>query len=102
MMMLVADDMSFGSGIIMTDQLRELVINGRFLMQPTTGVQRVAREITREIDHLVANGDVPLRVRLVCEADADIGDLNLRAMQVERTRHAHGHVWEQFVLPRHV
>ncbi len=86
----------------MTDQLRELVINGRFLMQPTTGVQRVAREITREIDHLVANGDVPLRVRLVCEADADIGDLNLRTTQVERTRHAHGHVWEQFVLPRHV
>lgn len=86
----------------MADQWQELVINGRFLMQPTTGVQRVAREVVREIDHLVARGDVPLRLRLVCEARADIGDLDLRVTRVERTKRGHGHVWEQTVLPRHI
>lgn len=87
----------------MTDPLSELVINGRFLMQPTTGVQRVARELTRALDHMAATGALSCSLRLVCERDADISDLGLRATRVDRVGgRISGHLWEQFVLPRHV
>ncbi|RDE06327.1 glycosyltransferase family 1 protein [Sphingomonas aracearum] len=79
-----------------------LVINGRFLTQPTTGVQRVARELTREIDRMVARGEVDMRVRLVCEQLADFTDMELEAVEVERVGASSGHLWEQTVLPRHV
>ncbi|OYU35996.1 glycosyltransferase family 1 protein [Novosphingobium sp. PASSN1] len=89
----------------------EVVINGRFLMQPVTGVQRVARELTRAIDRLVADEGLPVRLRLVCEPDAELDDLVLRAAHVERAGSAlsaklgwriGGHAWEQLVLPGRV
>lgn len=76
-----------------------LAINGRFLTQATTGVQRVAREISREIDALVAAGEADFDVRLLCQRDADLGDLRFRAIRVERIGHAVGHGWEQLALP---
>lgn len=83
----------------MTNRPKDLVINGRFLTQQTTGVQRVARELTRELDHLVAEGNTPLRLRLICEPRADVTDLDLRVTQVERVGGASGHRWEQVLLP---
>ncbi|MDF8335259.1 glycosyltransferase family 4 protein [Novosphingobium cyanobacteriorum] len=76
-------------------------------MQPVTGVQRVAREVVRAMDQLVADRQLPwaahARLRIVCEAGADVSDLGLRATEVERTSgKATGHLWEQAVLPRHV
>lgn len=83
----------------MDNSVAQIVINGRFLTQPTTGVQRVAREVTRELDHLVSEGKVALRLRLVCEPRADVSDLDLRVTQVDRVGGATGHVWEQVLLP---
>lgn len=89
----------------------EIVINGRFLMQPVTGVQRVARELTRALDRLVAEEGLPVRLRLVCEPGAQLDDLALRVTTVERAAsrwsgrlgwRLGGHAWEQLVLPRHV
>ena len=89
----------------------EIVINGRFLMQPVTGVQRVARELTRALDRLVAEEHPGVRVRLVCEPEAQLDDLALVATTVERAPgrwggriggHVRGHAWEQLVLPRRV
>ncbi len=77
-----------------------LAINGRFLMQATTGVQRVARELTREIDRLAATGEIPVPVRLICEPRADASDLNLQATQIVRIGGLSGHAWEQLILPR--
>ena len=51
-----------------------LAINGRFLCQPTTGVQRVARELTREFDRLVEEGEDRFRIRLLCPPGADLSD----------------------------
>jgi glycosyltransferase involved in cell wall biosynthesis len=85
---------------VMAGDEQELAINGRFLTQPTTGVQRVARELTREIDHLVASGRIGLRLRLLCETGAKVDDLDLRATKVEFVRGGHGHWWEQVFLPR--
>jgi len=88
----------------------EVIINGRFLMQPVTGVQRVARELTRALDHLVAEEGRPVRLRLVCEPDAVLDDLDLKVTTIERAggtsggriQRLRGHAWEQFVLPRRV
>ena len=94
-----------------TTSLPEIVINGRFLMQPVTGVQRVARELTRALDRLVADEGLAVRLRLVCEPAAELDDLALRVTTVERAAsrsagllgwHLGGHAWEQLVLPRHV
>lgn len=76
-----------------------LAINGRFLMQATTGVQRVARELTREIDRLAAAGEVSTPIRLICEPQADASDLDLQATQIVRVGGLSGHAWEQLVLP---
>lgn len=87
---------------VMAGDARELAINGRFLTQPTTGVQRVARELTREIDHLVASGQIDLRLRLLCEPHANTDGLDLSVTQVEVVNGGHGHWWEQVSLPRAV
>ena len=76
-----------------------LAVNGRFLKQALTGVQRVARELTREIDSMIAEGEAQVRLRLLCEADADVSSLQLRATQVEYLGGTTGHLWEQLVLP---
>ena len=84
------------------DEPIELAINGRFLSQATTGVQRVARELTREIDHLVAARDMGFRLRLLCQRGADTSDLDLRATKIEEVGGPSGAMWEQVALPRAV
>ncbi|MEE4451344.1 glycosyltransferase family 1 protein [Novosphingobium resinovorum] len=79
-----------------------ILINGRFLMQPVTGVQRVARELVVQMDRLAAVNETPLPLALACEPDADVSGLDLRHVVVERRGGATGHAWEQFVLPRMV
>lgn len=76
-----------------------LAINGRFLAQSTTGVQRVAREITREIDAIIAAGDSGFSASLICQPEASPEDLDLRAIKVVRVAGLSGHAWEQTSLP---
>lgn len=78
----------------------DIVINGRFLTQKTTGVQRVAREITRALDRLIAEELPHLSVRLICQPSADLGDLELAAITVQRVGGFSGQLWEQLSLPR--
>ncbi len=81
----------------------DLVINGRFLSQRTTGVQRVAREFVRALDRLLGEGALPrIQARLVAQVDADPGPLELRHIAFEAVPGARGHIWEQWVLSRHV
>jgi glycosyltransferase involved in cell wall biosynthesis len=81
---------------------RTFVINGRFLTQPTTGVQRVARELTKAMDRLIGERDFPAAITLMCEEHADISNLPLANIPVQRVPGGHGHHWEQLVLPRAV
>jgi glycosyltransferase involved in cell wall biosynthesis len=81
------------------DSYTELAINGRFLSQPTTGVQRVARELVREIDQLVNAGEFPLKLRLYCRRGAPVEGLGLRATTVCEIGGLGGHFWEQVSLP---
>jgi len=85
--------------------MSEIVINGRFLSQRTTGVQRVAREITVALDRLIGEGAYPgLAVRIVAPTRTlpEFSQLDCRNIAFEEASGALGHAWEQFVLPRHV
>ncbi len=85
------------------DAAFNLVINGRFLSQQMTGVQRVAREFVWALDRLMAAGAYPgLRVRLIAQHDADLDGEELAAIDIERIAGGRGHHWEQFTLPRHI
>jgi glycosyltransferase involved in cell wall biosynthesis len=84
---------------------RHAVINGRFLSQEVTGVQRFAREVTRALDEMVADGDASTRgwaFELLAPPGATL-DLPLRAIPV-RTVGAtlRGQLWEQVTLARAV
>jgi glycosyltransferase involved in cell wall biosynthesis len=79
---------------------RVWTINGRFLTQRTTGVQRYAREIVSALDALVSEGH-PATKGLVLEllVPGDPPVPPLRTIKVRRTRQVLGHLWEQIVLP---
>jgi glycosyltransferase involved in cell wall biosynthesis len=81
---------------------RRWTINGRFLSQPATGVQRYAREVTAALDRLLTD-DPDLReqfdIDLVAPPDAEA--MPLEAIRFRRAGPFAGHVWEQAVLPRH-
>jgi glycosyltransferase involved in cell wall biosynthesis len=84
--------------------MRHWIINGRFLTQSRTGVQRYAWEIVHALDrHLAADHALArnLDIELVVPAAAE--DLpDLQAIRTRRTGAGSGHVWEQTILPRHV
>lgn len=40
--------------------MRKVIVNGRFLLHRTTGVERYAREILRELDNLIDPGEIVL------------------------------------------
>jgi glycosyltransferase involved in cell wall biosynthesis len=80
-------------------------INGRFLAQPLTGVQRFARELTQALDRRIARGAVPPALaraawRLVVPQDAAT-DFPLEAIGLERLGGGSGHLWEQTALAWH-
>ncbi|KRF36860.1 glycosyltransferase family 4 protein [Nocardioides sp. Soil805] len=79
-----------------------LNIDGRFLLQDVTGVQKVAIELVRAIDVMLADGSLPgLEVvvwaprkgRLVTQPD-------YKAVELRRAGRWSGHAWEQLELPR--
>jgi glycosyltransferase involved in cell wall biosynthesis len=78
-------------------------INGRFLTQRMTGVQRYAFEIVSALDDLLAqNRDAAsgLAMRLVVPPGTDVASA-LARIGICRTRFGSGHGWDQFVLPLH-
>ena len=82
---------------------RRWTINGRFLCQPTTGVQRYAREVALALDALVAES-VPLarglELDLCCPPGA--GGLPLSRIERRETGSVGSHAWEQAQLPRSI
>ncbi len=82
---------------------RSWAINGRFLAQPTTGVQRYAREIVAALDDLASDGHpladgLDLKV-LVPGGGPPLPSLGLRTIEVREAGKGNGHVWEQTSLP---
>jgi glycosyltransferase involved in cell wall biosynthesis len=82
---------------------RHWTINGRFLTQKVTGVQRYAHEILQALDTLLSEAH-PLADGLTMELLVPRVQVSLPALHAIQTRVAGdltGHSWEQFTLPRH-
>jgi glycosyltransferase involved in cell wall biosynthesis len=81
---------------------RHWSINGRFLTQPMTGVQRYAHEIVRALDTLLAEGSLELEVELLMPPGTEAA-LPLRNMSTRPIGmlggSLGGHLWEQVSLP---
>ncbi len=85
--------------------MQTITINGRFLGQPLSGVQRFARELTLALDRKIAAGAVPAALK---DADWHLAvpsgtpvDLDLKAIKVDAFGSGRGHLWEQTALYRH-
>ena len=80
--------------------MNALALNGRFLAQGLTGVQRFASELTTAMDALAGAARWPatrvLMPRATNGTNATFGHLETR-----RVGHVSGHGWEQFELPWH-
>lgn len=70
-----------------------IFINGRYLSQPLSGVQRYAEEIVRAIDTKVGAGTIGPSCVLLVPHDAR--DPKLRHIPVQRVGRYSGHVWDQ-------
>ncbi|MGI6244711.1 MAG: glycosyltransferase [Pseudochelatococcus sp.] len=71
-------------------------VNGRFLSQNVTGVQRYARNVVAALDDILA--DRKATARLI--APPGIENPGLKAMTFVSEGPLSGHPWEQLVLPR--
>ena len=80
-----------------------LTINGRFLTQRTSGVQRYAREMLLALDDLLTarapSNAITAQVLVPTGGPASIPAL--RSIAIHRVGRLHGHLWEQLELPRH-
>ena len=81
-------------------RLQSIVVNGRFLTQSMTGVQRYSFELLRALDRLLRDGDIPpVPVTVLVPS----GATRLPAyeyLQVQHAGHLQGQLWEQIELPR--
>jgi glycosyltransferase involved in cell wall biosynthesis len=75
----------------------EIAINGRFLTQRITGVQRYARELVQAIDSILAVR-TDLKVTVISPR---LGETPppWRHIQLIQVGHLQGHAWEQLELP---
>jgi glycosyltransferase involved in cell wall biosynthesis len=83
------------------NEVRAIAINGRFLTQRVTGVQRYAIELLQAMDAMLATGeleqpDVPVEVLVPSAADPAITFRSIRCRFVGK---GSGQVWEQLWLP---
>ncbi len=79
-----------------------IAINGRFLTQPTVGVQRFASEVVKAIDGLIACGEyAALDGRIEILAPRSGRDFDLRHIPLRRCGTVGGYFWEQVELPFH-
>ncbi len=78
----------------------QIAINGRFLSQPITGVQRYAHEMLKALDvHAASRSELEFRLltpRLGAPAP------QLKFIRHEAVGRLQGHAWEQLEFPRHV
>jgi glycosyltransferase involved in cell wall biosynthesis len=76
--------------------IHDVYVNGRFLIQPISGVQRFATEICLALGRLQAENSLGAPRLLLPFASDCIADPPLEIGRVGRSR---GQIWEQFELP---
>ena len=82
--------------------MSRIYINGRFLTQQTTGVQRFAREIIRAVDTLVASERSVGKPSIVLLTPTGTTPLTgLHEIECRSVGTLQGQAWEQLELPRY-
>ena len=74
----------------------KIIINGRFLTQNITGVQRVAHEIIKELDKITK--EKSLEVIILAPRNIIFNNL-YENIKVKKVGILKGHLWEQLELP---
>ncbi len=78
-----------------------IAINGRFLTQRASGVQRFAAETIKAIDALLDAAYAPLRGHIELLAPQQAPEFPLKNIPLRRVGLSSGYVWEQFEYPLH-
>jgi glycosyltransferase involved in cell wall biosynthesis len=83
--------------------MKDVLINGRFLSQPITGVQRVAFEVVKNFDNLIDQGVIDSRkysLTLLTEKNLKSEAIfkNISILPIGKRS---GHIWEQLELSRY-
>lgn len=76
---------------------KQIVINGRFLTQRITGVQRYAREICLELDKIIKHNEIIMAV-----PPETTGIPNYKNIKVVRVGNFHNRLWEHISFPLYV
>lgn len=79
----------------------KIVINGRFLTQKITGVQRYAYQLVKEIDSLIERGEIDnkkFQFKILAPKNI-IQKLGLKHISIKKIGFLKGHFWEQLELP---
>jgi glycosyltransferase involved in cell wall biosynthesis len=81
-----------------------LAINGRFLAQPISGVQRYARELIHALDGVLMHAEHGARPSVTIwvppNVPAEAMPAALQVLRIKQAGRLRGHLWEQFELPR--
>lgn len=80
---------------------RNIYINGRFLSQSITGVQRYALELVQALDNIITQGVINItlyNITLITPNNAQY-NINLKHIIIKKAGLLKGHIWEQFELP---
>ncbi|HEY1474854.1 MAG TPA: glycosyltransferase family 1 protein [Pseudolabrys sp.] len=81
--------------------LPRIAINGRFLTQRSSGVQRFAMEAIKAIDALLDRDYAALKGRIEILAPANAREFPLKNIPLRRAGFFSGYAWEQFEFPLH-
>lgn len=81
--------------------MNEVIINGRFLTQDITGVQRYAHELMRHLDQLLVEGRINSeQVSIIIAVPPNTRDIpNYQRIKVKCIGHLQNNFWEQISLP---
>ena len=83
--------------------MKKIYINGRFLTQNITGVQRYAIEIVKALDKHLSNNKLndEYKFEIVCPKNIK-QNLILKNIKIKQIGILKGHLWEQIELPLYV
>jgi len=77
----------------------KIYINGRFLTQKITGVQRYATELVKALDFFLDDIDANTCQYILITPGPIINPIKLRNIMIIQSGIFKGHIWEQFELP---
>jgi glycosyltransferase involved in cell wall biosynthesis len=84
-------------------QLARIYINGRFLTQPITGVQRYGLELIHHFDEFLETNNFDPKIELICLVPHQgLPKSSWKNVEVRSVGNVAGNLWEQYELPRYL